>query len=87
MLAMRTDDHHSRRTHRQRHMWVVGLLGSAVGLLILIFVPQLKAISASLLLFAGFHIIGALIILISLYFGFARDLVRRLKRKDHPPQQ
>jgi SAM-dependent methyltransferase len=48
-------------------MWLVGLLGLAAGLALLIYVPTLPAISSAVLLFAGFHLAGAIVSLASLY--------------------
>jgi SAM-dependent methyltransferase len=54
------------------HMWLFGLMGAAAGAGFLVFAPQLKAVSASLLLFAGFHLVGGFILLASLYVSFLR---------------
>jgi SAM-dependent methyltransferase len=59
------------------HMWLFGLMGVAAGAGFLIFAPQLKAVSASLLLFAGFHLVGGFILLASLYVSVLRRWVRR----------
>jgi len=48
-------------------MWLVGLLGLAAGLALLIYVPTLPAISGAVLLFAAFHLVGAVVSLASLY--------------------
>lgn len=62
------------------HMWIIGLLGVAAGLVLLIYVPSLSQVSKSLLLFAGFHIIGGIVLLSSLYVVSLRTLVRRWTR-------
>lgn len=59
------------------HMWIVGLGGVAAGLFLLIYVPGLTAVSKSLLLFAGFHLVGLAVLLSSLYFTGLRGMVRR----------
>lgn len=59
------------------HMWIMGLGGVAAGLFLLIYVPGLTAVSKSLLLFAGFHLVGLAVVLSSLYFTGVRGLVRR----------
>jgi SAM-dependent methyltransferase len=59
------------------HMWLFGMIGVAAGVGFLVFAPQLKAVSASLLLFAGFHLVGGFILLASLYVSFLRRWVRR----------
>lgn len=65
----------SLRAAAHGHFWLVGLVGVVVGLVFLIYVPTLRAVSASLLLFAGFHILGGALIVSSLLL-FAR------KRRD-----
>ena len=55
------------RAHTHSHMWLVGLLGLAAGLALLIYVPTLPAISGAVLLFAAFHLVGAVVSLASLY--------------------
>ena len=57
-------------------MWLIGLLGMAAGLVFLVYVPSLKGISRSLLLFAGFHMVGGAVIAASGYLTWrnaARD--------------
>lgn len=63
------------------HTWVVGALGLVAGLLLLLYVPTLEAVSKSILLFAGFHLIGGAVILASLYVMALRRLLRRLVRR------
>ena len=53
------------RTHS--HMWLVGVAGVAAGAALMIYVPSLKAVSSTLLLFGGFHLVGAVVMLASLY--------------------
>ena len=60
------------------HTWVVGALGLIAGLVLMVYVPSLNAISNSLLLFAGFHIVGGAVLLAALYIVAFRRLVRRL---------
>jgi len=65
---MPTDQHApnvARRGHA--HMWLVGLLGVAAGLALLVYVPSLQGVSRSILLFAGFHVVGASVIAASGY--------------------
>ena len=45
-------------SHTHSHMWLVGVLGLSAGLLLLIYVPSLPAVSRTLLFFAGFHLCG-----------------------------
>jgi SAM-dependent methyltransferase len=59
------------------HTWIVGALGLIAGLLLLVYVPSLKAVSNSLLLFAGFHLAGGAVLLASLYVLGLRRLIRR----------
>ena len=59
------------------HMWVMGVVGAVAGLILLVFVPSLSLISKSLLLFAGFHVVGAAVLLMSVYATALRGVVRR----------
>lgn len=68
--------------HAHGHMWLIGAAGMAAGLLLLIYVPSLTAISRSLLLLAGFHLVGGLVLLASLYVIGLRGLLRRLTGAD-----
>ena len=47
------------------HLWVVGLLGMIAGLVLLVYVPRLPVIANSLFLLAGFHLIGAVVLVTS----------------------
>ena len=60
------------------HTWLVGTLGIVLGLVLMIYVPSLPVVSASIMLFAGFHFIGGLIVLFSAYSLGLRGLLRRL---------
>ncbi len=62
------------------HTWIVGVLGVSAGLSLLVYVPSLKAISSSLLLFAGFHLVGGVVLLASLYILGLRRLLRRVRQ-------
>jgi SAM-dependent methyltransferase len=66
------------------HAWLVGVVGLIVGLALLVYVPTLKAVSRSLLLFAGFHLIGGAIVLASAYSLVLRRTARRLTRRAEP---
>ncbi|MBI5449952.1 MAG: class I SAM-dependent methyltransferase [Gammaproteobacteria bacterium] len=70
------------KAHRQfrAHMWIFGAFGLIAGLILLVYVPTLEAVSRSLLLFAGFHLMGALVLGATLYFIALRRLLRRLIR-------
>ncbi|MER9303184.1 class I SAM-dependent methyltransferase [Mesorhizobium sp. M0293] len=74
------------RTHNHSHLWLVGLIGVAAGLVLLIYVPSLPAVSGVFLLFGGFHLIGALVLMASLYVlagnRLARRLPGRIRRQD-----
>lgn len=68
--------------HMHGHASIVGVVGVAVGLILLVYVPSLTAISRSILLFAGFHLVGAAVLFASLYAVTLRRFVRRrLKRR------
>jgi len=62
------------------HMWIMGVGGVATGGAMMVFLPQLKIASASLLLFAGFHVLGAVVLLSSAWTVGLRDLVRRWRK-------
>jgi SAM-dependent methyltransferase len=60
----------------------MGVVGVAAGLGFLVYAPSLKVVSSSLFLFAGFHIVGAIVLLASAYsLGLRRLLTRRLARR------
>jgi SAM-dependent methyltransferase len=61
-------------------MWLVGLLGLAAGLALLIYVPTLPAVSGAMLLFAGFHLTGAAVSLASLYVLTNGKVLGRYRR-------
>ena len=62
------------------HTWIVGVIGLIAGLLLMVYVPSLKAVSNSLLLFAGFHLVGGVVVLASLYSLTLRRLLRRVRQ-------
>ena len=66
------------RRNPHSHMWLMAVIGVAAGLAFMIFVPRLTVVSKSLLLFAGFHIVGGVVLLGTLYVAGLRDQVRRL---------
>lgn len=58
------------------HFWVFGILGIAAGLTLLIYIPTLKAIAASMVLFAAFHVVGGIVLLSTGWYGFLRSHLR-----------
>jgi SAM-dependent methyltransferase len=66
------------------HMWLMGVVGVAAGAGMMIFLPQLKIASASILLFAGFHILGAIVLLSSAWAMGLRGWFRRLAGRRAP---
>lgn len=74
----------TRVRHAHSHMWLIGLLGLAAGAALMIYAPRLKGVSTSILLFAGFHLIGAVVILSSLYGMALRDWIRGLRKRALP---
>ena len=70
-----------RRGHGHSHGWLMGLLGLAAGLGFLIYAPSLKVVSGSLFLFAGFHIVGAIVLLASAYSLGLRKLLKRVSAR------
>lgn len=68
---------HSSSAKAHSHMWLVGVAGLAAGLALMVYVPSLKAVSQSLFWFAGFHLLGGVILLGSLYAAIGRRFRRR----------
>lgn len=59
------------------HMWLVGVAGLIAGLVLMVYVPTLNAISHSLFWLAGFHLVGGVVLLGSLYSFIGRRFRRR----------
>jgi SAM-dependent methyltransferase len=49
------------------HTWLVGIVGLAVGTVLLFVFPSLKVVSGAILLVALLHVVGGLVVLASLY--------------------
>ena len=64
------------------HMLPVGILGVVAGMAFLVYVPSLKAVSRAMLWFAGFHVIGAVIVGTSAYVLAGDRLRSRFRRRD-----
>ncbi|MBS4097824.1 MAG: class I SAM-dependent methyltransferase [Sulfuricella sp.] len=64
------------------HMWLVGVTGLVAGLALMVYVPSLKAVSQSLFWFAGFHLIGGIVLLGSLYATVGRRFRQRADALD-----
>jgi SAM-dependent methyltransferase len=58
------------------HFWLFGVLGIAAGLVLLVYVPSLKSVAASMFLFAGFHVVGGIVLLSTGWYGFLRSHLR-----------
>ena len=67
----------SAPAHTHSHMWIVGALGIAAGLALMIYVPTLKAVSQGVLLFAGFHVVGGIVLLASIYVSGGQRVAKR----------
>lgn len=67
--------------HAHGHMWLVGVLGVAAGLVLMIYVPSLKPVSGVLILFAGFHLVGVVVLAASVYVMAGRRFFRRWSRR------
>jgi SAM-dependent methyltransferase len=52
---------------RHNHMAWVGIIGIVAGAILMVYVPSLRAVSKGMLLFAGFHLVGLLVLLASVY--------------------
>lgn len=69
------------------HAWLVGVLGLIAGLLLLVYVPSLEAVSKSIVLFAAFHLVGGAIVFVSLYSLALRRIFRSaFKRSENRAQ-
>jgi len=62
-------------------MWLVGALGVVSGLVLMVYVPSLKPVSNVLFLFAGFHLMGAVVLAASVYVMAGRGIFRRWSRR------
>ncbi len=80
--------HPHKRTQMPRnihsHTWIVGVLGLIAGLVLLLYVPSLEAVSQSIILFAGFHLVGGIVLLASLYVIGLRRFFRSFMRPAPP---
>jgi SAM-dependent methyltransferase len=66
------------------HGWLVGVLGLAIGITLMVAFPKLEAVAGVVLLVALFHLVGAAVVLGSLYsFAPARlgRLMARLRKR------
>lgn len=74
---------HKHASHRDAHshMGWVGLLGLAAGLGLMIYVPRLRAVSDTPVLFAGLRVVGLVVTLASLYGMAGRGIARHLHRR------
>ena len=73
---------HPKNKGLHSHFWIMGLIGVALGAAFMIWVPSLPAISTTLYLFAGFHILGLLVAFGSVYSisSVSKPSLKRLKR-------
>jgi SAM-dependent methyltransferase len=69
--------HPHRRPNAHSHLWLMGIVGIVAGGAMMVFLPQLKIAQASLFLFAGFHVVGAVVLLGSAWAMGLRGPVRR----------
>lgn len=58
------------------HFWIFALIGIAAGLTLLVYVPTLKTVAASMFLFAAFHVVGGIVLLSTGWYGFLRSHLR-----------
>jgi SAM-dependent methyltransferase len=68
--------HPGPRRNAHDHLWIMGLVGIAVGAAMLIFLPRLKVVAASMLLFSAFHVVGLVVLFSSAWFAGLRGWVR-----------
>ncbi len=67
--------------HAHSHMWMIGMLGLISGLLLMIYVPSLKPVSDVIFLFAGFHLVGAVVSIASIYVMTGGKPLRHILRR------
>jgi len=60
--------------HNHGHMLWVGVAGIAAGAGLMIYVPTLRPVSSVLFLFAGFHLVGGVVVMASLYLLAGRRI-------------
>ncbi|MBZ5682899.1 MAG: class I SAM-dependent methyltransferase [Acidobacteriia bacterium] len=70
-----------RRQHS--HMAWVGIVGIVGGAVLMVYVPSLKAVSKGMLLFAGFHFVGLLVLLASAYVVGGNKIVAHFRTSSH----
>ena len=68
----------ARHGNAHNHLWLMGVAGVVIGGAMMIGLPQLKIASGSILLFAGFHLGGAFVLLASAWTVGLRGWVRRV---------
>ena len=69
------------------HMYLIGLPGLAAGLFLAVYVPRLKPVANVIFLFAGFHLVGVVIVLASLYAMAGKRIVRHQAGRPHESSQ
>jgi SAM-dependent methyltransferase len=65
--------------HQHSHMAWVGIVGIVTGAVLMVYVPSLKAVSRGMLLFAGFHLVGFLVLLASAYVMGGNKIVEHFR--------
>lgn len=70
--------------HRHSHMAWFGVAGMAAGAILMVYVPCLKAVSSAMLLFAGFHLAGLLVLFASAYVVGGYKFVARFRSGSQP---
>lgn len=73
------------RRNIHSHAWIMGVVGAAVGLALMVYAPSLPAVSQSVLLFAGFHLVGGIVLAASAYSLGLRKLLRRWGWRNNAP--
>jgi SAM-dependent methyltransferase len=71
--------------NKHGHMAWVGIIGIAAAAILMIYIPSLKAVSSAMLLFAGFHLVGAVVLVASVYVMGGNKVAARLRVR--PRQQ
>ncbi len=64
-----------------QHGWIFGLAGFAAGLMLLVYVPSLRPVGQSLILFAGFDVVGAVVLLATIWYGSLRERLHHPSRR------
>ncbi len=77
-------DNNSAPKHPHGHLGAAGFLGMAAGLGLMIYVPSLRAVARVSILYWGFLLVGAVVLLASFYAMAGRGIARHLAHARGP---